>query len=147
MTKNNKGYFLRKRLVFWLAFCVVACLFFALVDFTYSECATTYTNTTDLSDYHRTNIAFMQNNGDSSMNTIIFKYDIENGKYIIGFALLYNLACLLAIVLVAFGFLNAYYYLMRIVNLNYTKRILRAVKHTSVTYKFHKDMLNQRGCC
>ena len=144
MTKTNKGSFLKKRLVFWLVVCVCACIFFTLINFAYNECTTTYTSTASLSDYHQANISFMKSNRDSSMNTILYNYEIENGKYIIGFAFFYNLACLLVIAVVAFSCLNVYYSLGLLVKYHNDKHARKAAKHTRAMYNLEKEMRAHR---
>ncbi len=145
MTNNKKENFLKKRLLFWVGAIIVACIFIHLVNVAYFASATTYTSTATLSDFHRNNISFMQTNRDSSMNLFIFRYDIVDSKYVIGFALIYNLVCLMGIAGCAIAVWNVYNSIGLIVRHRNNIYINKRVDHTVAMHNLRTEMRYARG--
>ena len=145
MTKNKKENFLKNRLLFWVGAIIVALIFIYVVEIAYTACATTYSSTATLSDYHRNNISFMQTNRVSSMNLILFRYDIIDGKYVIDFALIYNLLCTIGILACAFAVWNVYTSLGMFVRHRNNIYINKRIKYTAAMHNLRTEMRYARG--
>ncbi|MBQ8043475.1 MAG: hypothetical protein IJ272_04925 [Clostridia bacterium] len=145
MKTNTRENYLKKRLLFWFIVLAIAIAIVCLINVAYSASTTTYTSTHRMPEVHQKNIAFMESNRDSSMNTFIHKYTVEDGKYIIGFAVVYNLASLIAIAGCALAIRNVYCCFARMMRDRYDKDIRKSVKHTAAMHKFRTEMRYERG--
>ena len=145
MKTNTRENYLVKMLLIWFIVLAVSISIVCLINIAYNASTTTYTSTSTMPEVHQKNIAFMESNRDYSMNTFIHRYTIKDGKYIVGFAVIYNLASLIALAGCALAIRNAYCCFARIMCDRYDRRIRKSVKHTALLHKFRNEMRYERS--